>query len=368
MIQVNFQEVYNQDLFNRYYLYKNVNYRLGKTYSLKLMALNMLLIFKLIISRFVKKKKINTNDNFISWSPLHLKRSKDLAEKFETIPFERSSFSMEQLELFANISFNEISKYFFKVKKSDVRVLKNYSFYINDSIFYRFLFIVEFLALKGILNGSEKVLIAGYNDRTSLIISKICEFKKIHLSMLQHGVLGKKEEWKHLKADRFFYLYDFSKEYIAHQIEVNEFTELIYLPKKKSNLKLGTFIKGVYSKNIAYATSPADSSKDIEILTRLIKISEEKKVNLLIYPHPLEKETVYSKFENNKSIFVTRERHKNVEYLISRYSTLGIDYFEKNITPVFLNFDGAKSDFLNANIFNVFKNFEEFDTWIKNNI
>ena len=47
--EIDFQELYDQDLYNRYYSYKNVNYNLERTYSIKLFFGSVLLILKLSI-------------------------------------------------------------------------------------------------------------------------------------------------------------------------------------------------------------------------------------------------------------------------------------------------------------------------------
>ncbi len=368
MKQFNIQELYDQDLFNRYYLHKNVNYKIESSYGLKLFALGGVLFLKLIISKFLRKVSFSGEAIFISWSPLHTRRSKDLSENFKLLEFDRTSFTKKQLVFFSKVSIKDVINLFFKLRTSKVKNLKNSSAYIKDSFFYRFLFAVEFLALKGLIDDVEKVLIAGYNDRTSLIISRLCQDRDIHLSMLQHGVLGKKEKWKHLKADRFFYMYSFSKEYIQHQITVDHSTELIYLPKKTSSITLEIFKNPKFKKNIAYATSPADSEKDLIILRELKKELLKKECNLLIYPHPLEKEETYSEFKEKECVFVTRERHQNILFLISRYSTLGIDYYEQGITPVFLNFENHNIDFLNTDEFKIFENMMSFKTWIKLNV
>lgn len=367
-IQIDLQELLDQDLFNRYFLYKHVNYDFGKAYGLKLVGLVFFLLLKLGASRCVRKANIYGKQIFISWSSLHTGRSKDLAEEFELVEFNRLSFAKKQLAFFSRISITEFFKNFSRIKKSELTNVQKASNYVNNTFIYRFLFVIEFMVLKEIIGAKEKIFMAGYNDRTSLIISKICEKNNIHLSILQHGVLGRKENWKPLKANRFFYLYLFSKEYISCQIEVNSSTELILLPKRTSSLNLGTFQNGKFKKNIAYATSPADSGKDILLLNQLKKDLFEKEYNLLIYPHPLEKESTYKGLKNDESVFLTRKRHKNVSYLISRYSTLGIDYYEAGIIPVFLNFDKQDSDFLNSKEFIVFEDLPSFRIWIKHSL
>lgn len=366
--KIDLQQLYDQDLFNRHYLYKNVNYKFGIKHDFKLFLGFLVLVFKFFLSRFSSSSYSKGTSIFISLGPLHIKRSKDLSETFDLIEYNRASFSKVQLHHFQHISVKEIYACLSGITKSKIEELKEPSLYATDNFFYRFLFIMEFLALKGIIKNSEKVFMAGYNDRASLIISKLCEVNDIHLSMLQHGVLGKKEYWMHLKADRFFYLYPFSKNYIKYQISVLPSTELIYLPKKNTPFDFKTFKLGKFSKNVAYATSPADSDKDVEILKELIITLQEKQYNLLIYPHPLEKENLYKQFEEDEKVFVTRERHGNIAYLFSRYSTLGIDYYEKGITPIFLNYENHKMDFLESDSFKAFKDPLIFKKWTRQNL
>lgn len=358
--ELNLQEVYDQTLFNRYYSYKTVNLTYGKKYRLQLIAMTCVLLTKLTISRLFRKPKLARDSMFIVWSPLHRKRAKDLLEKFTIVEFNRLSFSKKQIGLFATISLREFSLLLSTIKKSDVTHLKNSSLYLTDNLHNRIMFVIDFLALRNLMLGADNVLMAGQGDRPSVIISRICRKNDIHLTMLQHGAIGKREKWIHLRTNRFFYLYPFSRAYAKHLIHITEDTELHHLPKKASSLDLKEFKDGKFARNLAYATSPADSEKDVAILEKIKSRLERNKINLLIYPHPLEKESYYEHLAENQSVFVTRERHKNVEHLISRYSTLGLDYYEQGIAPIFLNFENLQIDFLAEKTFLVFHDLEEF--------
>jgi hypothetical protein len=79
----------------------------------------------------------------------------------------------------------------------------------------------------------------------------------------------------------------------------------------------------------------------------------------------LEPEDTYKNLEVDLSAFVTRERHRNISYLLSRYSTLGMDYYEQGIEPVFLDYEKHTMDFLDSDSFIKFNDPESFYEWVE---
>ena len=150
------QQLYDQDLYNRYYIYKNVNQYLNRAYGFKLLVGNSLLILKLALSRFVKPAKLVTENIFIAWSSLHKSRSKDLSESYELVEYNRFLFSKKQICYFSSISIREFLQLLLKINKSYVAKFENSDWYVTDTFQYRILFVLEYLVLKGIIFDAKK--------------------------------------------------------------------------------------------------------------------------------------------------------------------------------------------------------------------
>jgi len=142
---------------------------------------------------------------------------------------------------------------------------------------------------------------------------------------------------------------------------------LIYLPQKSKNLGLSIF-KGRPGINIAYASTHVRHNLNLQIIDSILAVMKLD-VNLLIYTHPQENLSLYKKYQNVDNIFIfQKERHINIQYVISRFSTIGIEFYNSGIMPIFVNLDNVETDFLATNTFKVFTDTSDFETWMSYNL
>lgn len=372
MSQEDLGDIYIQDIKTRHLLFRDVDFTIPIYYSTKSIILSASLIFKVLLSRIIPytffERPNEYNSIGISWARLHTQRLKDKQDEIENvIEYFYSNYSLLTLSFYRDVP---ICSVFSEARKLKIRNIEHYDEkYFYDSFFYRIIFVIDFYALKNVLERykPENVYCAGLCDRLAIILTTICGQSKIKVHMMQHGLLSLCKGKIKRKVHAFYYLYDFSLQAIKYSIRLDTSPHLIYLPKKQGALKLSHFDESS-NKNIAYATAIVKHEFNVQIIETTLR-HMPKDFNLLIYIHPLDKRKKYEQYRKLDNVFLfKKERHSNIEYLISRISTLGLEYYELGVPSIFVNLDNLAGLFFHIDLFTTFYTLEEYEKWLKNTI
>jgi len=348
------KEAYLSDIINKSIIYQDIGREVPSSFKFKANLLIVLLILKIIVSFFFRKRKRNSIIG-IEWSKIHEDRIKDLESLPMILHYYSRKINLQQIMIFKGFDISLFYQLYKEIVPHDFPFKAISNDYNYDSKGYRILFLIDYVLFLNVLKEREEVFIAGLNDRLSIIISKICHRRHISLNMLQHGLLARREGLNQVAVSRYYYLYNFSLPCLKYAVKPSfSGLELIEL-KKKSNRKFSASFNINRNKNIAYATMPAFQESNFAIIDMLLDLNKDYSFNILIYPHPLENiDTYHTKYKKEKNLFFSSERHQNLELLISQCSTLGVEYFYQGINSVFVNLHDFKVDIAEAEEFTVY--------------
>lgn len=319
-----------------------------------------ILLLKLFLSIFYKKLVVPKRVG-IDWSQYKY-RFNDYDNNLYIIRYFYKKFNKEEFQLFKYVKVNEVYQLF-----NNLKPIKNLAKKNNyDNVFYRLVASIEFNMLKNFVieNQLEHIIIYGINDRYTIYLSEICKIENIKFTIIQHGALTKFEGCYTVYADEFMYMYEFSKPYLKYFI--TNFNNIKFLPCKKSqsNMNLKKYEKTQC--NIAFACTPSNIELNFQIIEMIMK-DLSLDVTLIVHPHPREDNNLYiEKLKNHSNIVVTKEKYKNIKFLVTRISSLGVELKEIGIESVFINLEGHETDYLETGMFTNFSNLNDFREWIVN--
>lgn len=361
--------LYEDDIRNRIISHRRLDLPMKKSHNLQLLLLSASMIAKWLLSFFVAKSEFAGHKVIgISWSPIHDRRFSDLAtQQPVTIPYHYKRLNKTQIALFKGMRAKDMyaaAKGLLRAKV-DLSDIKNSAFNY-DGMAYRLFFALEYALFDHLVKGRDTLFIAGINDRISIITTNLCRAYGIKMHMLQHGLLDAEKYFIKVDIDVFYYMYEVSLPCLKYFVNCTDtHPALVYLPRLSTRRFTAIFDKNA-GKNIAYATQPGDG--DVAIIDEVIKTIGTD-FNLLLYIHPVEKHKTpfYQKrYEQYPNVFVCQERHANIELIISQCSTLGIEYHEQGITPLFINlYDDIDVDIAHSDMFVVYTRLEEFSKVLK---
>ncbi len=165
-----------------------------------------------------------------------------------------------------------------------------------------------------------------------------------NLHLFQHGVYEIdrfKRDYNKVYADKLFYKFNQSLYWLKQKYIDNkncQYCLVSYKPNVKSYLK-----KCDQKKIIAYASSGL-FKRDIIILKKLdFIIKHYKNIHIIYYPHP---QVAYQKSILIKNSFKDlsieyNKRFKNIDLLLTGYSSIGFDYLNMGVKVLFLPFDDS---------------------------
>lgn len=360
MKKLNLPNNYKGVVNNRKVLYETHNRNLKKIKFLGQSIIYFsIIITKFILSRFYKIESINDTVIGINWLFHKTSRFLDYDSNLLIINYNYKRLSKLDVKLFSNLKFIDLIYAFKLSPKTHFRLSKSLKDYSN--VFYAFVCLVENLLYKHIIidHNIKDIYIVGLNDRHSIFISDITYTYGLNLHVLQHGLLTKFDNLHKINVDKFYYTHDFSLKYLKYFLINIHQIECVYLPDKKYN----RWEKFDHNLNIAYACTPTNIEYNIEIIKFLID-SVPNDYRVIIYPHPREGVNAYEKyFIKNEKVHITNKRYDNIELLITRISSLGIEYYDIGIKPLFINLENHDTDYLSTGKFEVFESLDAFKDW-----
>lgn len=174
---------------------------------------------------------------------------------------------------------------------------------------------------------------------------------KWKLNLLQHGVYEIDRfdrPYKKIYADKFFYKYSQSINWLTKNYIFNKDCNYI----KKFDNKINSLITQRKKKKVIAYASSGYFDRDKLILRKLNQLtSKNKNIFFLFYPHPqyINVSSKFIKDFNYIRLFKTR-RHKNIDLLITGYSSIGLDYMAIKVNTIFVPFDDSICAFMDNDI------------------
>lgn len=196
---------------------------------------------------------------------------------------------------------------------------------------------MEYFVLNDFIKQNKpiKICMAGHFDRYTTFLSYISYYSGYQYELFQHGIIASSQIPQKIFCTKF---------HVFDEIEMEKIKAFILnmdcvfeIDKFISTFEWSMFSKIPNRKIICFASQDKHTKTSIIIIRKLLKIIENTDCILIIYPHYAEKENAYREFRKNAQIVVEKEkRYKNVDCLITFYSSLAYDYFSINDEiPVF---------------------------------
>lgn len=321
------------------------------------------LSIKFMLSRFTRKTKLNSNIVGISWLEHKKNRFNDYDANLEIIHYNFRKFDLNQIKIFSYIKISDLKNIFLISLKSHSQLPKSDSKYSN--ILYCFVCIIENSLYYNIIkdNSINIIVITGLNDRHSIFVSDIVNENDLQLFVLQHGLLTKFLNLYKICATRFYYTHDFSLDYLKYFFYNIHEIEFYHLPERSKH----DWPSYLTEKNIiAYACTPTNIDYNFKIIDILIGEITSDYI-IMLYPHPRENlKMYYTRYKNHNNVIITDKRYKNIKMLITRISSLGVDYSDIGVKPVFINIERHNTDYLSTGKFDVFNDLDSFKVWFHN--
>lgn len=300
-------------------------------------------IVSFIFSIFVDKYK-SSKLLYLSWSKTHTSKLKIFNDPIVELNF--SKIDLIKCRVYSNIKLTDIVNTF-KI----VQTLR-YPFYL------KMLFVFEYNLVLNITKNTKEIYIAGHFDRLVLLISLIAKLENKKLNIVQHGALELIDGLPKIYVSKVYYMYDFSIAYFErYYLAIDKNILYINEPKLLSdnlNFKLCKFQKHT----IALITQPDKVEYNIKILTFLIK--NYKNSNISIIVHPRDNKKYYKKFLS-QNVFIGRSFCLDYSCVITRYSTLGVNFHKKGIKTIFINLDNVTMDFFESGEYIVINKLDSFE-------
>ena len=190
----------------------------------------------------------------------------------------------------------------------------------------------------------KQIVVAGLNDRHTFFLSEICKKNRIYFTLVQHGTLFKIDNFKLCEVNEFAYCFDFSLPFLKYYLKNIEGINIKFIPNESKSIEVVEYEKG--NDNIAFACMPTNVALNFKVINALSEILN-KNFNLIIYPHPREDFDSYLKaYNKNEKIIVSRAKYSNVKLVVSRVSTIGVDFANIGLPVIYVNFEQSETDYL----------------------
>lgn len=319
------------------------------------------LVFKIILSRFFSKSKLQPLVAF-SWIS-YQSRFKDYKDDIFVLDYHYKEFTKNEFSVFRHLKISDIFTVRYIYNRVESNSILNSKFQSAcDNVFFRYVNIIEFCLVYGILKNKliNHVVIAGLNDRLTIYVCELARILKVRVTVLQHGAFTKFEGNYLTIADEFCFIYDFSLPYLKYFFRCTDKMQLTHLPQKKSRKIFHT--PDWCSKFVTYATTPSNIELNISLI-KLIRKSIPSEYKIIVNPHPREELSLYNDLDG---VIVTRKKYKGSELFISRISSIGVEMQMEGEVVCFVNLEGHRTDFIDSGYFNVFNRIEELQLFLSN--
>tara|TARA_R110000772_G_scaffold267854_1_gene392938 strand:+ start:14961 stop:16109 length:1149 start_codon:yes stop_codon:yes gene_type:complete len=301
------------------------------------------IVAKIFISNLLaKKNNLRHLERIgVNWSRFS-KRLTSFDSSMPIFDYYFSKFDKSQVLLFKDVSLLDVLKLSFST--SSVKLENNGN--NRDNFFYKFVCSAEFIMYKKLCEqiDPKQIVVAGLNDRHTFFLSEICKKNRIYFTLVQHGTLFKIDNFKLCEVNEFAYCFDFSLPFLKYYLKNIEGINIKFIPNESKSIEVVEYEKG--NDNIAFACMPTNVALNFKVINALSEILN-KNFNLIIYPHPREDFDSYLKaYNKNEKIIVSRAKYSNVKLVVSRVSTIGVDFANIGLPVIYVNFEQSETDYL----------------------
>tara|TARA_R110001583_G_scaffold192512_1_gene359081 strand:- start:627 stop:1712 length:1086 start_codon:yes stop_codon:yes gene_type:complete len=350
------KNLYNKIVANENIYNKEIGYKLGVEKKSKMIFFSLLLcVMSAVVKVFWSNNQKNKTRNKkigISWNQLHSKKIA-LAESSLTIV----NIDTAKLLQTSNLKFLKGINLFYALRFA-LEFNEKLTAFSYQSFFYRIYLSSVYDIIDQILTDIDNVFISGHFDRFVSIISDISEKKEVELNLVQHGCIQifKEQLIKNKVTGNIYYLNDFSVPYFQTFLDFPKKTKFVKLESKKPEIN---FIQKSNKKIIVFGCQDAKPENNLLIINHLINHFPNKLIYII--PHPREDIVYYTKrYKLYENSHISREKPLNVEFFVSRFSTLGIEYASIGIRSLFINIDNVKMDFIISGKYEVYNSLNQF--------
>jgi hypothetical protein len=331
-------------------------YKIGKVHEhgplflIRSIGFTFLVVTKVLLARFFtplpSKKTI-----FVSWSPLHSSLGRKIGQGSNLVEI-KYKLDREQIALYRHVCIRSA----WHNARETMKLNPDRERTGYDNFIFCLGFMMEFEMMENLIRNSQHVLMAGQLDRYAIMLSLLAKNENKYFSFVQHGVNTVFEGLYRLHADEVYYLFEISIPFFNTFVIDAEKKKYVPIPSVAPNFK----IDAKYKEPIAFASQIIDT--DVAILDVMIK--HYTKGDILIYPHPTEKNwRIYKPYEKYANVYITRQRISNLKYIVSTGSTLGLEYDLIGVPPVFVNLNKLDSEIFRSDKFKKFDDLASFENW-----
>lgn len=300
---------------------------------------NLFILFSLITLIISRPIKIAPSKCFFLIHDPRLKKFSSEKNKFFYVGLHRfvknkalHSYSiLTKKELFKCIK-DSITD--FKHKKSHILALSNFLNVDEKSAEkisgFNILKIIDIRLAAAAIKKLQNVEFAGHFDIYTSIASFLRENDEISLLQgNQHGLLEKFKSSSPQKLffDRYVLLFNESIDYVVEKYISNKFCKILVRTSQ-----INSFEKSDAYSNFAAVAMQNDSyEKDFELINAVLKNYGS---NIMLYIHPAAPDNIVKEIKEKypKILVEKKARFDKIKVIITRYSTMGLDY-QKNGTP-----------------------------------
>jgi hypothetical protein len=294
-----------------------------------LAAYYILTLLWLKIFRFkYKLLKVNDEDVFVSWSPIHYsfleKLSKIINVNFNNVIIIQRYFSFKQLGMVRNdFSLMDLLVNSYSCSKSVADFLCN------------IVHLVEFDCLKALLGSNVRnIYISGHFDRFTMTVSHVNKSNNAKLSVCQHGVLSRMRGMPIISVDHVYLQYEISKKYFSYVYDCKSFSVINGLNSDSEKILNGIKID---ESTVVFVGQVPRVELNEDIIANIISLG----FKVCHIKHPLDS-FEYVGFVNYEEV---NDFPSNPKYVVSRFSTLAYNYHLLGSTVIFITDEELDVDF-----------------------
>lgn len=354
------EQIPNNELaiFNVYLKYIQNIYVLKKIRRTRIGKINVLLTLTFsIINKILSHRKKKQSD--VLKKVLALSFSPNSIEKLSLTTSHQNILSFCNREI--NPSFNFIHKQIRIVEIISIAtniIIKRRKF---SEVFLILQFSFEFKIFEKLLSQKPvaQVYVAEHYHRYLTIVSFLCQSFNKELIIVQHGALEYIENIPFINISSVIYSYEFSIPFYNRFFRpVHETIKFVKNDRLISDYDRFQSCE-LKKPTIAFLTQPDNCKLNSSILAVLKEKVNNLDCQIEIIKHPRDK-CNYKEYLKHPKFTLSNRFCNNFSLVITRFSTLGVNYYLKGYNTWFVNLDHVVMDFMNEPSINVLWSMSEF--------
>lgn len=287
------------------------------------------IIWLISIIFFSKRKCIDLKEVNFSYSKVH--------DKFFMKNNVKITHGGEIYNFYKIKKCNTIMCNFNIINRNNI-ILKSLYYFIRYKIEKKYIFMwIDFMFINEFIikNNINIINICGHYDRYTTWITYICKKNNIMINISQHGAMAKYRLPYKIYCNNF-YAFNITEKYFIKKNLIENIDCNFIIKGFKTNLIFKTLKKDEKKIYLGIASQPKFTKSTIEIIN-YINYMYKDKVKILLYPHFREDiEQYQSIVKEKKCELYLNEKHKDVDVLLTYYSTIIYDFVSINSNSIYV--------------------------------